>query len=1253
MKPYWLAILLFSTFIRVNGQQRVINRSNFRNFGFIENKGQIVDQEYKTNTTVKYLLCSPGINIQLKQTGFSYDTYIDEKDSSNPFLNKLFKTQKLKSAIPVNYTRQYHRVDIKLLNCNPSAQIDASCKSESYSNYFTAGTPEDGISYVYKYKEVIYKNIYPHIDLEFLIPSKSDTSHKNAAGFEYQFILHSGANVDDIKMEYKGADKVNLVNGELLIKVSAGTFTENIPSSYFQENKQPIDVKYTIGGNNVFSFSLPKNIHINSDIIIDPTPCLDWGTFYGSDMIGSRGIAVDTGGNVYITGETHGTSNIATAGAYQTVFGGNEDTYIAKFNSNGSSLVWATYYGGSRLEFGEGIALDSHNNVYITGHTESSTNIATPGAYQTINGGANVFVAKFNPTGSTLLWGTYYGGTNMDISYGISLDKGDNVYITGSTGSTTNIATVGAYQTTYGPMFVAKFNPTGSSLLWGTYYGGTGGDAAWGIALDDTDNVYITGSTYSNTKIATPGAYQSNLIGSDDAFAAKFNPSGTSLLWGTYYGEGNSATGIALDPSNNVYLVGTAFSPSFIATPGAYQTIFGGSVNAFVAKFNPTGSSLLWGTYYGGVGNTEGLGIAVDSGYNAYVTGPTAGSTNISTTNAYHTNYSGGDGSNAYIGKFNTLGNLVWGTYYGGANGEEGVGIALDSKENVYFTGLTLSKDSIATPGAYETINSAKGDSAVFVAKFGCNSYCNLSSVNVSGTKLSICVGDTSTLFISGGKNFYTYLWSPGGQTNTTIHISPSSSTTYTLLVKDTLGGCVKSITTKVSVIPIPNSTITGKDTICIGGSTFLTAKGGAIYSWSNGRTSDTITVSPAISTTFSVSVGNGVCTKDTSVMIIVDTNKPIPIVSVNQSICRGDSIKLMASGGATYNWIPSTSLSSSVISSPIATPVNTITYTVIIAKGICKVNDSIKITVIPEPTITIEGNHSICSGDSIVLNATGGGTYTWSNGASTDSILVKPGVSTTYTVQVINTGCPKDTSFKVVVDSLPIPSIAGNKSICIGKSITLTASGGIGYNWSTGAISPSIIVNPELNTNYIVTVSNGPCSAKDSIEINVNPLPISYICCDSIINAGQTVNLIATGGVNYSWVPLNGLSCINCPSPIANPLQTTTYSVTVISDSGCSLTEMVTIEVNCHIFIPDAFSPNGDGQNDYLYVRGDCIKTMDFKIFDRWGNKVFESADKNIPWDGTFKGQPMNTDTFVYYLDATTYDGKTITKKGNVALIR
>lgn len=164
---------------------------------------------------------------------------------------------------------------------------------------------------------------------------------------------------------------------------------------------------------------------------------------------------------------------------------------------------------------------------------------------------------------------------------------------------------------------------------------------------------------------------------------------------------------------------------------------------------------------------------------------------------------------------------------------------------------------------------------------------------------------------------------------------------------------------------------------------------------------------------------------------------------------------------------------------------------------------------------------------------------------------------------------------------------------------------------------------------------------------------PSITACCDTSIQVGQSVQLTSSGGVSYMWVPATGLSCTNCPDPSASPLTSTTYTL-VVSDSGCSAQQIITIDIGCgNLFIPDAFSPNGDGQNDELYVRDDCIRIMDFIIWDRWGNKVFETTDKNIGWDGKFKGQAMNTGTFVYLLTATMYDGSKVQKKGSIALVR
>ena len=747
---------------------------NLSNTGFYENKGQIVGQDYKANSGVKYLLCSPGFNVQLRQTGFSYDTYTDELTQPCPggkttsVANQSEQNRFKQSQV---YTRHFHRVDIDLIGCNTDAEIVAEEKSYAYYNYITAGTPNGGVSDVHYYQKVIYKNIYPNIDLEFTTRTTT-----GAVPIEYNFIVHPGGNPSNIKLAYTGANCVKLDGNKLIVSVTAGDFTENIPISYFKNTKQVALVNYVATGKNTFGFSIPNSqlsaLNSSSDLIIDPTPNLLWGTYYGgAGYDESEGITVDASNNVYIVGQTQNASNIATVGAYQVALAGGLNAFVAKFNSTGSALLWGTYYGGTSATVAYGIALDASNNVYITGYTNSPSGITTVGAYQTTNGGGyDAFAAKFNSTGTSLLWGTFYGGTGWEWGLAIAVDASNNAYITGYTQSTSGIASVGAYQTALAGTqntFVAKINSTGSSLLWGTYYGGTGSDAGDGIKVDANNNVYVTGYTSSNTGIATVGAYQTAYGGNtQDAFVAKFNSTGTSLVWGTYYGGSgvDVSNGIALDATNNVYIAGYSGSLTGIATVGAYQTL-GDATNwdAFVAKFNATGSSLLWGTYYGSASAEDvATGIAIDDSDNAYITGYTTSTTNIASVGAYQTAFAGG-GWDAFVSKFNSTGtSLAWGTYYGTSNTEEGFGIALDANADVYVTGIAYGPSGLATVGAYQTTGSA-GAGDVFVAEFVSCTAAPSQPGAIAGPT-SVCNGSINTYKVAPVAGATTYTWVlPGG----------------------------------------------------------------------------------------------------------------------------------------------------------------------------------------------------------------------------------------------------------------------------------------------------------------------------------------------------------------------------------------------------------------------------------------------------------------------------------------------------------
>ncbi len=321
---------------------------------------------------------------------------------------------------------------------------------------------------------------------------------------------------------------------------------------------------------------------------------LKWGTYLGgNDADFAWSVATDHAGNVFVGGQTRSTSGIATPTAWQPTIGdgigATEDAFLAKYDSMGD-LEWATYYGGNDKDFGNGIATDISGNVYITGITLSDTGLASSGVFQTVNnaGGYDAFLAKFNTSG-TRLWGTFYGGTQDDQATAVAADTLGNVYITGYTKSTTNMATPGCYQGILGggyDCFLAKFNNAGGRT-WGTYYGGGTDDNAFALAADDSGNVCITGWTTSSSGIATSGAYGG---GSYDAFIAKLDSSG-ARQWATYFGgsDVDQAYGIAIDAARNIYITGNTLSTSGIASTGALQGAFGGGTSlgdAFLARFS-------------------------------------------------------------------------------------------------------------------------------------------------------------------------------------------------------------------------------------------------------------------------------------------------------------------------------------------------------------------------------------------------------------------------------------------------------------------------------------------------------------------------------------------------------------------------------------------------------------------------------------------------------------------------------------------
>lgn len=313
----------------------------------------------------------------------------------------------------------------------------------------------------------------------------------------------------------------------------------------------------------------------------------------------------------------------------------------------------------------------------------------------------------------------------------------------------------------------------------------------------------------------------------------------------------------------------------------------------------------------------------------------------------------------------------------------------------------------------------------------------------------------------------------------------------------------------------------------------------------------------------------------------------------------------------------------------------------------------------------SVNGISTICSGQNATLTASGGITYLWSTGATSNSISVSPSSTTNYSVIVTGAnGCTDITSGTVTVTPYPIAVISPNSTICSGDAVMLNASGGANYLWSTGETTASIQVNPNTVTNYSVIVSNGNCSDTAYTSVSVLPSPTASVTSNisTPITYGQSATLTAGGGVSYNWN--NG---DNGNTITVSPTATTVYCVTATSPNNCSDTACVTVTFYdvcaSGIYLPNAFSPNNDGENDFLqvyYENALCVTSLNIAIYNRWGEKVFDSTNPAFKWDGTNqaqgagdKEQVMNTRVVTYYLKATLIDGKEISKKGNISLVR
>ncbi|MCW1147706.1 T9SS type B sorting domain-containing protein [Flavobacterium lacisediminis] len=1189
-----LALLFFSLFFSLTYSQ-VKNNS----IGFIENKGQIVDQKNKPNPSVKYLLNTNGLNVQLQEKGFSYDVYETEKNplskkdkafnSSNPNFDNGIKTP--------DYSLKYnfHRIDIDFLNANQNVKLIAEEKSKDYDNYYNVAHARNGITNVHKYKKVTYQNIYNQIDVVFFIPNDSTKA------VEYNFIVKPGGKISDIQLKIEGG-KTELVENKIQMQLRFGEMDETIPMSWIEQGnrKNEIKINYKKIKKNVYGFEGDLNSS-EKTIVIDPTPVRLWGTYYGgSGDEYPNDITSDSNNNIYISGTTYSLNNIATIGTHLSNIS-NQAGFIAKFNTYGNR-IWGTYYLANTRR----LKIDSNFNVYCAGSSVASPNVASIGAFQENNNGyADAFLIKLNENGIRE-WATFFGGEGNENSFDVTFDSNNNAYLCGYTTSFTNISTPNSHQPNKEPTqsngaldaFIVKFSENGIRQ-WSTYYGGEGTETFFNCYYSN-NFIYLTGNSGSTFNIATPGSYQENNAGSIDAMIVKIDLNG-NRVWGTYVGGiGLESFDYRADLKNDfIYLIGRTSSQTNIATTGALFENFQLSTNASasyqysnaIIKFDLLNQTKIWGTYF----LSEPLNLKVNSLDEIYVCGNTTLTTGIASINAYQTNLLGF--TNAFIIKLNNLSQYIWGTYYSGNVPHHiyDTKITLDTNNNIYSYGRSLGiQPSLGTPNSHQEIAGSHQDT--FIAKF---LDCQSSALIASNSP--VCPGNNLELTASGGNN---YSWTgPNGFTSSDQNplipnANSSHSGQYTCAITGT-GGCDNTVTLNVvvgdSVAPIPTITnlpiITGDcntviSTIPTGldncaGTIIATTTNPLIYSIPGNYT-----------ITWNYNDGNGNSSSQTQNVTI--SSVVLPTLTSPQQFCiqQNATLNNILITGQNIQWydaatngniLPNTTLLQNGITYYASQTIN----------GCESTRVPVLVTIQNTPAPTGNSNQSFCSTENATLNniAITGTNIIWYDSLSGNTVLptstlLQNGV-TYYASQTINS-CESPTRLAISIQLINTLNANNySETLCDDlnngieminlsnyNSLLISSTGNIFkyYNSLNGAQNQVTSDEVQNSSNYNLSLGNNlfyvriesPNTCFQIVTLNLILVSKPFVNINNVmpICEGSSITVDAGFGYdNYNWSTNETSSAIIISQP-------GNYSVTVSENHGtlvCSTTKNF-IVVNSNI---------------------------------------------------------------------------------------
>lgn len=1133
--------------------------------------------------------------IWVQQHGFVYDI----RDYSN--LKKAHQAP-AENIASTDYTSTV--VASHFVGSNEVTAIEKSKPTTHYFNYFLGNNPSKWAQNVHGFQEINLKNIYNNIDLKVF---------DNEKQFKYELWCAPSSDPSIIKIEWKNASKLSVDNtGRLIIETALGQIIEEKPIAYALLNGKMMDVAcaFQVSGNSV-SFSLGK-YNKNATLVIDPT--LVFATYCGS-VTDNFGMTATYGydGTAYSAGTVYGNSYPTPDNAaydvtsnFTVVNVGNSvttDAFLSRYSADGTTMLWTTFLGGGDntqgTETAHSLICDKQNNIYIYGVT-SSLDFPIVNGYQSAHGGGTALSVQFN--------GSNFGTTGTDI-------------------------------------YVAKFSADGHNLLGSTYMGGN---------LNDGVNTKITSGNYNSV-----AAYDSLTTNYGDQFRGE----------------------IMIDSLGNCIVASCSRSTNF-PTQNAFQPALAGQQDGVIFKLSNDLSTLQWSSYFGGSNNDACYSVKIDSSYNIVFAGGTSSTNLPGTAGSFHPNYMGGK-ADGFVGKLSPNGQtLVRSSYLGTTLYDQAFFVEIDRNDNVYLLGQSMG-------GIYPIVNATgNANSGQFITKLTPDLITQLNSTtfgngnsNINISPSAFLVDICGNMYVSGwGANILQSTPLSGMPvTSNAFQSSPANGFDFYLAVFDRdfdgqlygsyLGGNaaqehVDGGTSRFDKNGVVYQSVCGG---CGGNSDFPTTA----TAWSNQNLSSNCNnlvfkfdfdLLPTAEFTTTDLIG---C--EDFVVNFVNTSPP------------SDS----------YVWDFGNGDTTSTVYSPTVTYTNPGTYNVLllVTDSICLLTDTAEITiqVLPALQLAVSNDTILCSPQSMTFTANSFGTsnqFIWSsdsnfsdtlNASIADSVLtIVPTGTTTYYVQVANAACSRIDSVTVffVGGSL---DISGNDSICIGTPTTLTAGISVpgvtfDYVWSpttilTTTAQDNVVIATPPTSQWVYCSANGSngCFDSDSIYISVGNLgaAVTATANPEIILPGETSVLTASpSGFSYSWSPTTGLSSPTSQITNATVQETTDYTVSV-TDGICTNSATVQLKVmsilcdRTFVYVPNAFTPNDDGKNDVIKVYSQIATEITFRIFNRWGEMVFETKDINVGWDGKFRGKLLDPDTYDYYLEATCIGGDQEIIKGNITLIR